>query len=69
MKPRPNHHRYIEILRGMTPEQRLRKAFELHELGRELFREGLRRRHPELAPDELELLLRERLVRCHNRIY
>lgn len=28
-KPRPNHRRYIEILRRMTPEQRLAKAFEL----------------------------------------
>ena len=28
-KKRPNHQRYLEVLRSMTPEQRLRKAFEL----------------------------------------
>lgn len=55
------------ILRGMTPEQRLWKAFELSKMGRELFRQGLKRRHPELASDDLEALLRKRLRRCHNR--
>ena len=53
----------------MTPEQRLRKAFELSRMGRELFRRGLERRHPELSPEELETLLQERLSRCHNRNY
>ena len=69
MKPRPNHRAYIEILRGMTPEQRLRKAFELGEMGRELFRQGLRRRHPGLAPDELKAIELRRLSKCHNRNY
>jgi hypothetical protein len=69
MKPRPNHARYLEILRGMTPEQRLRKAFELSEMGNELFRQGLKRRHPELSPDDFEALLRRRLILCHNRNY
>jgi hypothetical protein len=53
----------------MSPEQRLRKAFELGDLGREMFREGLRRRHPELGPDELKALERQRLEKCHNRRY
>jgi hypothetical protein len=69
MKPRPNHARYLEILRGMTPEQRLRKAFELSEMGNGLFRQGLKRRHPELPPDDFEALLRRRLILCHNRNY
>ena len=29
IKPRPNHYRYLEVLRAMTPAQRLEKAFEL----------------------------------------
>jgi DNA-binding PadR family transcriptional regulator len=53
----------------MSPEQRLRKTFELNELGRELFRQGLRRRHPELSPSELKALERKRLEKCHNRSY
>jgi DNA-binding PadR family transcriptional regulator len=69
IKPRPNHARYLEILRRMTPEQRLRKAFELSEMGRELFRQGLSQRHPELSSDDLEVLLRKRLSLCHNRNY
>jgi hypothetical protein len=47
-KPRPNRKRYIEILRTMTPEDRLRKAFELTEFSRQLFAEGLRQRFPDL---------------------
>lgn len=40
-KPRPNHKPYIEILRRMTVEQKLMKVFELSELCKSLFREGL----------------------------
>jgi hypothetical protein len=39
-KPRPNHRAYLEVLRSMTPGQRLQKALELSELGRALFLEG-----------------------------
>ena len=69
MKPQPNHQRYIQVLRAMSPEQRLRKAFELTDLGRELFRHGLRRRHPDLSPDQFQELVRGHLSKCHNRIY
>jgi hypothetical protein len=53
----------------MSPEQRLGKAFELGELGRAVFHQGLRRRHPELGLDELRALERQRLEKCHNRNY
>ena len=69
MKERPNHRRYIEVLRRMTPEQRLRKAFELSEFSRALFVEGLRKRHPDLAAEEFATLLRSQLDKCHNRNY
>jgi hypothetical protein len=65
-KPQPNHQRYLEVLRAMTPEQRLKKAFELTERSRRLFREGLRRRFPELAEAELHKLYIERLHACRN---
>ncbi|MGH7566797.1 MAG: hypothetical protein ACREK2_08200 [Gemmatimonadota bacterium] len=51
----------------MTPEQRLRKAFELSEMGRELFRQGLRQRHPDLALEDFKALLRKRLILCQER--
>jgi hypothetical protein len=69
LKPRPNHAVCIGALRRMSPEARLRKAFELSAFARSLFRIGLARRFPELGERELEGLARERLERCHNRNY
>jgi DNA-binding PadR family transcriptional regulator len=66
-KPRPAHGEYIRALRRMTPEQRLRKAFELTELGRALFADGLRRRHPGLPESELRRKFLSRLEQCHNK--
>lgn len=51
-KPRPNHQRYIEVVRSMTPEQRLLKAFELSDLAKKLFKHGLRKRFPDLSEEE-----------------
>ena len=69
IKPRPNHAMYIRVLRNMTPEQRLQKAFELSDLARQLFLCGLRKRFPHLSPAELNRLFRERLDQCHNSNY
>ena len=68
-KPRPNHAVYLRVLRAMTAEQRLRKAFELGASTRALFRHGLRQRFPDLDDAEFGRLVRERLDRCHNRNY
>ena len=68
-KPRPNHDIYIKVLRRMTPEQHLRKAFELSALTRELFITGLRRRFPDLNAMDFKKLVQERLDRCRNQIY
>jgi hypothetical protein len=67
-KSRPNHAVYLRVLRRMSPEARLRKAFELSAFARALFRTGLRRRFSHLTEPELERLIRDRLRRCHNRI-
>ena len=69
LKPRPNHHIYIEILRNMTPEQRLHKAFELSEMSKNLFKQGLRKVHPDLSEEEFHQLYLKRLELCHNRNY
>jgi hypothetical protein len=53
----------------MTPEQRLRKAFELGATARAMFEHGLRQRFPELDSSALAGLARARLDRCHNRNY
>lgn len=69
LKPQPNHDRYIAVLRRMTPEQRLQKAWDLTEAMRELLLEGLRRRHPTMPAGQRHQLYLERLAKCHNRNY
>lgn len=69
IKPRPNHARYLEILRSMTEEQRLQKAFEMSAFSKALFKQGLRERFPDLSEDEFHRLYLERLEKCHNRNY
>ena len=68
-KERPNHRKYIQVLRQMTPEMRLHKAFELSAFSKELFVHGLRKRFPDLSEEEFKRLLLERLEKCHNRNY
>jgi hypothetical protein len=68
-KPRPNHRLSIEILRSLTPEQRLLKAFELSEFSKALFIEGLRQRFPDAPEEEFRQILFDRLEKCHNRDY
>ena len=68
-KPRPNHDRYIEVLRNMTPEQRLRKAFELTDFAKQLFLHGLRKRFPQATEEEFHRIMLDQLETCHNRNY
>lgn len=69
IKNRPNHKIYIQVLRRMSPEQRLLKAFELSEFARALFVHGLRKRYPNLDEKDFHELLLKRLDLCHNRNY
>ncbi len=69
IKKRPNHRLYLQVLRNMTPEQRLLKAFELSEFGKQLFLQGLRDRFPEKSEDEIKKLYLRRIQKCHNRNY
>jgi hypothetical protein len=66
-KSRPNHRAYLRSLRRLAPEQRLLKAFELTDLSRRLFRDGLRARFPEAGEAQLERIYLGRLEKCHNR--
>ena len=67
IKKNPNHKIYLNVLRKMTPEQRLLKAFELSEFSKKLFIHGLRKRFPDLSEEEFKTLLLKRLEKCHNR--
>jgi hypothetical protein len=66
-KLQANRQLYIRILRSLTPEQRLRKAFELTAMTRELARAGVARQHPDLGPEEIERLTRDRIMSWHSR--
>ena len=68
-KKEPNQAKYLQILRGMSPEKRLLKAFELSELARNLFAYGLRKTFPDLDAGEFNDVLLDLLGRCHNRNY
>jgi hypothetical protein len=69
IKPRPNHRQYIDVLRRMTPEQRVAKVFELSEFTKRLFIQGLRERFPDLDEERFHKLMLKRLELCHNRNY
>jgi len=68
-KPRPNHRAYLQILRSMTPGQKLQKVFEMSDWSKALFREGLRKRFPDATEAELHRIFLDRLEKCHNRNY
>jgi hypothetical protein len=68
-KQRLNHRLYLEALDRLGGAGRLRKAFELSELSRQLFVNGLRKRYSDLPEAEFRQLMLERLSRCHNRNY
>ena len=68
-KPQPNHDQYLRVLHGMRPSERAMKAFELSELSRQLFIQGLRKRFPDLSEKDFHKLLLDRLALCHNTNY
>ena len=65
----PNHKIYIQVLRKMSPEKRLLKAFELSEFTKQLFLHGLRKRFSNISKSALRKIYLERLEKCHNRNY
>jgi hypothetical protein len=69
IKPRLNRKRQLEILRSMTPAQRLEPAFELTDFSRQLMKDGIRRRHSEATEQEVHQIYLDRLKKCHNRNY
>ena len=68
-KPRPNQALYLQVLRRMTPEQRLQKAIELSEMTKRIFRDGLRQRHPDLDEIEFHKFFLKQFAKCHNKNY
>ncbi len=68
-KPRPNHQRTLQILRAMSPQEKLAQVFKLNERTLELMRIGLRRRFPDLDEAAFQQVYLQMRERCHNRNY
>jgi hypothetical protein len=64
-----SHLVYVNILKRMSPQQRLLKSFELTDFGKTLFLEGLKERYSCLGDMEIRKIYIERLIKCHNRNY
>lgn len=61
MTPYDALNKQIELYRGMTGEQRLKIALDLHTLTCNVARAGIRRRYPDATDDEVEKHLRKRI--------
>jgi hypothetical protein len=61
MTPTELTQQQIQRYRGMTGQQRLSIALELHELSCEIARDGIRARFPNASSELIEAKLRERL--------
>ncbi len=69
IKENPNHKIYLQVLRRMSSEERLLKAFELSEFANKLFIHGLHKRFPNISDEEFKKILLKHLDKCHNRNY
>ncbi|MCU0446138.1 MAG: hypothetical protein MUE85_14625 [Microscillaceae bacterium] len=67
IKPNPNHHIYLQTLQKMTPAERLQKAFELSEMTKQLFLQGLKKRFPEYDEVKIMQIYLQRISLCYNR--
>lgn len=69
LKSAPNHKVYLEVLKKMSPAERLEKAFQLSKMTKQLFLEGLHKRFPEKNEMEIRSIYLKRIQKCHNRNY
>ncbi|MEO1996811.1 MAG: hypothetical protein ABGZ17_16215 [Planctomycetaceae bacterium] len=65
----PNHQRTLQVLRSMSPQDKLAQVFKLNERTLQLMRIGLRRRFLDLDDDAFERVYLQARERCHNRTY
>ena len=63
----PNRKQYVEILRKMTGEQRMRIAFELFEMAKHVMIEGMKAQNPDIKAEEIQQEVVRRMMRCHRR--
>ena len=54
MNKSPDHREYIKMMRRLSPQERLKKSFELTEFTKNLFLAGLKDRFPDLTNKEIK---------------
>ena len=69
MNKSPDHREYIKMMRKLSPEDRLRKSFELTELTKRLFMAGLKNRFPGLSDEEIKKIYLKQIGKFHNLNY
>jgi len=62
----PNRKQYIEILRKMTGEERVRIAFELFEMAKNIMIEGIKAQNPDFTQEEIQQEVVRRMMLCHR---
>ena len=60
---------YLNALKNMTPEQKLKKACELSDFTKMLFINGLKKRNPGLNTVDFNKLFVEKILKCSNSIF
>jgi hypothetical protein len=61
--------KFLEITSKMTFEQKLKKVFELNELAKRAFFEGLKLQFPQKSDHEIRAIYIEKILKCHNSNY
>lgn len=66
MNPEQGFQKQLEIYRKMTGGERLEIALNLHQLSCDISREGIRYRHPNATPEEVEEYLKKRIIQSRE---
>lgn len=58
----------IEILKKLSPEERLKIGFELYDLSYKIVYSYIKNENPNLKDKEIKKLVRERMLLCHKKM-
>ncbi len=67
IKDKLQRRQYLDVLKKMSGEQRMRLGFELHDLSIRLMQDGIRDRHPEYDQRRIQRETTRRLLQCTRK--
>ena len=62
MRPAEAEKKYLEVLRGLTGEERMRIGFELYNFARRIVEASVRAQYPDAPEEEIERRIRQRFA-------